>query len=180
MADKTRSRRLREKRKHLGSWAILLIVLAVFAVSTIGGIRLRQRNRSYEAREEALQKEITAEEDRAQEIEDLEFYAERYLDSDELPVHYFSDGDYYLVIPRYTEMKLSLYRNDIVTSSSALVYEEPDCRPFILQCNVSDIFPDAAIQLTYAGETVEFSPFISLKDGSVDVGERGLLLTDQP
>ena len=115
-----------------------------------------------------------------QEIEDLEFYAERYLDSDELPVHYFSDGDYYLVIPRYTEMKLSLYRNDIVTSSSALVYEEPDCRPFILQCNVSDIFPDAAIQLTYAGETVEFSPFISLKDGSVDVGERGLLLTDQP
>ena len=115
-----------------------------------------------------------------QEIEDLEFYAERYLDSDELPVHYFSDGDYYLVIPRYTEMKLSLYRNDIVTSSSALVYEEPDCRPFILQCNVSDIFPDAAIQLTYAGETVEFSPFISLKDGSVDVGERGLLLTNQP
>lgn len=115
-----------------------------------------------------------------QEIENLEFYAERYLDSDELPVHYFSDGDYYLVIPRYTEMKLSLYRNDIVTSSSALVYEEPDCRPFILQCNVSDIFPDAAIQLTYAGETVEFSPFISLKDGSVDVGERGLLLTDQP
>lgn len=115
-----------------------------------------------------------------QEIEDLEFYAEQYLDSDELPVHYFSDGDYYLVIPRYTEMKLSLYRNDIVTSSSALVYEEPDCRPFILQCNVSDIFPDAAIQLTYEGETVEFSPFISLKDGSVDVGERGLLLTDQP
>ena len=115
-----------------------------------------------------------------QEIENLEFYAEQYLDSNELPVHYFSDGDYYLVIPRYTEMKLSLYRNDIVTSSSALVYEEPDCRPFILQCNVSDIFPDAAIQLTYAGETVEFSPFISLKDGSVDVGERGLLLTDQP
>ena len=115
-----------------------------------------------------------------QEIEDLEFYAEQYLDSDELPVHYFSDGDYYLVIPRYTEMKLSLYRNDIVTSSPALVYEEPDCRPFILQCNVSDIFPDAAIQLTYEGETVEFSPFISLKDGSVDVGERGLLLTDQP
>ena len=115
-----------------------------------------------------------------QEIENLEFYAEQYLDSNELPVHYFSDGDYYLVIPRYSEMNLSLYRNDIVTSSSALVYEEPDCRPFILQCNVSDIFPDAAIQLTYAGETVEFSPFISLKDGSVDVGERGLLLTDQP
>ena len=102
-----------------------------------------------------------------QEIENLEFYAEQYLDSNELPVHYFSDGDYYLVIPRYSEMNLSLYRNDIVTSSSALVYEEPDCRPFILQCNVSDIFPDAAIQLTYAGETVEFSPFISLKDGSV-------------
>ena len=82
MADKTRSRRLREKRKHLGSWAILLVVLAVFAVSTIGGIRLRQRNRSYEAREEALQEEITAEEGRAEEIEDLEAYkkTKKYVD----------------------------------------------------------------------------------------------------
>ena len=74
MADKTRSRKIREKRKHLGSLAILFIVLAVFAVSTIGGIRLRQRNRTYEAREQALEDEIGAEEERASEIGGLEAY----------------------------------------------------------------------------------------------------------
>ena len=33
------------------------------------------------------------------------------------------------------------------------------------------------VELTYQGETVSFSPYISLKDGSVQVGERGLDLT---
>ena len=72
---------------------------------------------------------------------------------------------------------MSLYRNDIETLQPALIYEDPDCEPFILQCNASDIFADATIQLTYKNETVEFSPFISLKDGSVDIGPQGLDLT---
>ena len=41
----------------------------------------------------------------------------------------------------------------------------------------SDIFADAVIRLTYQDESVEFSPFLSLKDGSVDIGARGLDLT---
>ena len=113
------------------------------------------------------------------EIENLDFYTQRYLDSEDLPVHYFSAGDYYLVIPRYEGTDLAMYRNDINTSSSTLVYEEPNCRPFIIQCNVSDIFPDATIRLTSEEGTVEFSPFISLKDGSLDVGEQGLDLTQE-
>lgn len=112
-----------------------------------------------------------------QQINDLDFYTEQYLDSDQLPVHYLSGGDYYLVIPRYSGMKLSLYRNDLETSEPILLYEEPDCGPFLLQCNVSDIFADATIRLTYEDTTVEFSPFLSLKDGSVDIGEHGLNLT---
>ena len=113
------------------------------------------------------------------EAEHLDFYAQRYLDSDALPVHYFSQGDFYLIIPRYSGMDLALYRNDITTGRADLVYQEPDCGPFLIQCNVSDIFPDAAIQLTYEGKTVEFSPFLSLKDGSVQVGDRGLNLTQE-
>ena len=74
MAEKTMSRRMREKRKHLGSWAILLTVLAVFAVSTVGGIHLREKNRSYEAREKALEEEIGEEEAREAEIKELEAY----------------------------------------------------------------------------------------------------------
>ena len=109
---------------------------------------------------------------------DYDFYREAYLDGDP-PIHYFSAGDYYLVIPRYGGMALELYYNDIETSAAALVYEDGDCRPFILQCNASDIFPDATIRLTYEGESAEFSPFISLMDGSFDIGERGLLLTKE-
>lgn len=112
-----------------------------------------------------------------QQIDDLDYYAEHYLDHDSLPVHYLSAGDYYLVIPRYTGMELSLYRNDLETSQPILIYQDPDCEPFILQCNASDIFADATIRLTYEGETAEFSPFISLKDGSVDIGAQGLELT---
>ena len=112
-----------------------------------------------------------------QQIDDLNYYVEQYLDSGQIPVHYLSDGDYYLVIPRYSGMKLALYHNDIETLEPTLLYEDPDCRPFILQCNASDIFADATISLTYGEETAEFSPFISLKDGSVEIGDQGLDLT---
>lgn len=112
-----------------------------------------------------------------EEIDDLAYYAETYLEGGDLPVHYLSKGDYYLVIPRYEDMTLRLYRNDMETMEPQLVYEDPACRPFILQCNVSDIFADALVSLTYGEETVEFSPHISLMDGSVQVGEQGLDIT---
>lgn len=112
-----------------------------------------------------------------EEIEDLAFYVEHYLDDEHPPVHYLSWGEYYLVIPRYPDMALQLYWNDIETMQKALRYEELESRPFILQCNASDIFADATICLTRQGETVEFSPHISLVDGAVEVGERGLDIT---
>ena len=112
-----------------------------------------------------------------QQMDDLDFYAQQYLDSADLPIHYISAGDYYLVIPRYAGTGLHLYRNDLDTSQPILIYEDPDCGPFILQCNASDIFADATVRLTFEGEYAEFSPFISLRDGSVDIGEHGLLLT---
>ena len=107
----------------------------------------------------------------------LDFYVDRYLDSDKLPIHYVSDGDYYLVIPRYDGMSLSLYVNDLETSLGTLRFRDPDCGPFVIQCNVSDIFADVTVRLEYSGETAEFSPFISLKDGSPVIGELGLDLT---
>lgn len=76
MAAKTRSRKLREKRKHLAIWGIIAIVLAVLGVTSIGGIQLKQKNRSYQAREEALQESIEEEQARAAEIEELEAYTQ--------------------------------------------------------------------------------------------------------
>jgi len=71
-----------------------------------------------------------------------------------------------------------LLRNDMLTQTSSIFYEQPDGSPFVIGCNVSDIFPDVTVEITASdGEKVSFSPFISLEDGSVEVGERGLNIT---
>lgn len=111
-----------------------------------------------------------------QEIQELDYFAGLYLDSADVPVHTVSDGDYYLIIPRYDGMTVALYKNDIETSQASLIYETPDAKPFIVQCNVSDVFADLTVRFTRDGETAEFSPFISLENGELDVGERGLEL----
>ncbi len=74
MAAKTKSRRIKEKRKRLTAGGILLIVLAVAGVSAAGGMQLRQKNRAYQEREEALLDAIAEEEERAAGLEDLEAY----------------------------------------------------------------------------------------------------------
>jgi len=112
-------------------------------------------------------------------IEDMDYYLENYLDKEDIPKYYFSGDEYYLIIPRHEEMEVRLYRNDLATMGKSLVQECEDANPFIVQCNISDIFPDVTVELTYQGETVEFSPYISLKDGSVQVGDRGLDITKQ-
>lgn len=65
---------MHRRRPNLGAWGIIVIVLAVFGVSTVGGLRLKQRNYAYQMREEALQEAIAQEEKRAEEIEELEAY----------------------------------------------------------------------------------------------------------
>lgn len=111
------------------------------------------------------------------EMSELSYYTESYLDDENLPIHYVSPGEYYLIIPRYEGMEMRLYRNEFDTGEKVLFYEAAGSDPVIVQCNVSDIFPDVTIQLSYQAETVEFSPCISLKDGSVVVGDRGFDLT---
>lgn len=74
MSIRTKTGRAYRRRSHLGAWGIIVIVLAVFAVSTVGSIQLKQRNHTYLEREEALLEAIAAEERRAEEISDLEAY----------------------------------------------------------------------------------------------------------
>lgn len=112
-----------------------------------------------------------------QETGDLDYYADLYLDSAELPTYTVSDGDYYLIIPRYAGMSMTLSVIDIETSRPKVLLREPDCGPFVLQCNISDVLEDALIWLEYEGDSVEFSPYISLENGAPQMGERGLDLT---
>lgn len=114
-----------------------------------------------------------------QQIDDLEYYVQRYLDSDELETYTISEGDYYLIIPRYPDMTVSLYAADMETSENSLCFETASCDPFIIQCNISDIFSDAILRFTYNGNTVEYSPFISLEDGSLQTGDYGLEITKE-
>lgn len=112
------------------------------------------------------------------EPKDLDFFRQTYFGGRELPVHHISDGDFYLIIPRDPNATVRLLRNDMLTQTSSIFYEQPDGSPFVIGCNVSDIFPDVTVEITASdGEKVSFSPFISLKDGSVEVGERGLNIT---
>lgn len=112
------------------------------------------------------------------EPKDLGFFRQTYFGGRELPVHHISDGDFYLIIPRDPNATVRLLRNDMLTQTSSIFYEQPDGSPFVIGCNVSDIFPDVTVEITASdGEKVLFSPFISLEDGSVEVGERGLNIT---
>ena len=108
---------------------------------------------------------------------DLDFFQQTYFGGRELPVHHISDGDFYLIIPRDPNATVRLYKNDMVTDSKTLFYEQTNGDAFVIGFNVSDIFPDVTVSITSGGETVDFSPYISLKDGSVQVGARGLNIT---
>ncbi len=110
-------------------------------------------------------------------IPDYSHYAENYLESEKVESHHVTGGEYYLIIPRYDGMRMKLYKNSIDSDTPALIFEKDKAEPFIVCCNISDIFSDVTVEFTYKDETVSFSPYISLKDGSVMVGERGLDLT---
>ena len=48
-----------------------------------------------------------------EEMADLDFYRETYLRGADVPIHYISPGEFYLIIPRYPDMAVKLYQNDI-------------------------------------------------------------------
>ena len=74
MSARTKWQKANRRRSHLGAWGIILIVLAVFGASSVGGIHLRQKYYAYQERENSLMEQIEAEERRAEEIEELEAY----------------------------------------------------------------------------------------------------------
>ncbi len=74
MSVRSKTRRAYRRKQHLGAWSIILIVLAVFSVSSIGSIQLKQKNFAYQEKEAALMEAIAQEERRAEEIAEFEAY----------------------------------------------------------------------------------------------------------
>ncbi|MBQ1554007.1 MAG: hypothetical protein II828_09295 [Clostridia bacterium] len=90
--------------------------------------------------------------------------------------------DFYLIIPADEHSKvevvtLELAGDDDVVSFNTVdtIYQQDDGAPFLLKCNVSDIFPEIRMIITDSnGDVFEWSPMISMRDGSVFLtGEDG-------
>lgn len=82
----------------------------------------------------------------------------------------------YLIVPRYKGTvevhSLTLAENEEIKSSlKEIVY-----KPFYITCNASDIFPNSRIELTTRLGEFVYTPYISLKDGSVVVTDNVLLV----
>lgn len=89
-----------------------------------------------------------------------------------------SGDEYFLFVPRYTDMEIEIYE-DSFENEAILIYSSKSSRPFVIKGNQSDIFPNIVIKITTAqGISTEVSPYISLKDGSLEINEYGVILED--
>ncbi len=66
----------RKRQNRLGMFLVMLVVLMLLVVVSINSIGLRKKRESYRERENALQEQIDAEEDRAEQIEEYRKYTQ--------------------------------------------------------------------------------------------------------
>lgn len=75
----------------------------------------------------------------------------------------------YLVVPRddisVTVSSLSMTEDGGTKARKVTEYNEP----FYIKCNVSDIFSNVELSFKYMDKLYSYSPYISLKDGSIVV-----------
>ncbi len=110
------------------------------------------------------------------ELTNLELY-EEYVDINCLNTYYLSTGEYYLIIPRYEDVDTRILFNDITSGGSTYFADLTNGKPFIVQGNISDIFPNITLEFKYQEEVYSYTPYISLKDGSFIVSDEGINIT---
>lgn len=108
---------------------------------------------------------------------------------DEVKEKYFNENfllyetngeELYFIVPIQKNVTMNIY---------SAVMEEADIvkdkliastnKPFILKCNVSDIIPNIIIEIKQNNIVYEYSPYISLKDGSLYVNEYVMDISDK-
>ena len=80
--------------------------------------------------------------------------------------------EWYIVIPRHSKATVKVNAVEIDENCNlhkSMLLAEMDGRPFLLRCNVSDLYCNVAISIEGKDgkPLVDYSPMISLKDGSV-------------
>ncbi len=84
--------------------------------------------------------------------------------------------EYYYIVPLEQESSIAIYEDEM-EGEKTLIYASAQARPMVVRGNQSDIFANMYIVLTAPDGTVtEINPFISLKDGSVVIGDNAVLL----
>lgn len=77
----------------------------------------------------------------------------------------------YVIYPLLNNSKINIYKAELDDESN-LVKKNlivSTNKPFILNCNISDIIPNTILEIEYNNKKYEYSPSISLKDGSISV-----------
>lgn len=118
------------------------------------------------------------------ENEQLSAYLESYPELNDMTkeqVVYCTGNELYIIYPADSAIKLTIYENfideenDFAECKCNILYSNSG-EPILLKCNVSDIIPNVIVRIEGDdGEFIEFSPFISLKDGTLSLPEGGLV-----
>lgn len=117
-------------------------------------------------------------------LSNLNFWSEKYDEDDieklfilvkneETGKIYLSAQEFYLVIPKYENAKVSLQElnlsenGNLVPVKNEFIDGKSFNGPVLIAQNISDIYPNAEIKIKRKDKEVKFSPFVSLKDGEI-------------
>ena len=104
---------------------------------------------------------------------------EKYFD-EEFMVYENVGDELYFIVPIQKNVTINVY--SAVMEESDIVKDKliaTTNKPFILKCNISDIIPNIIIEIKQNNKVYEYSPSISLKDGSLYVNEYVLDITKE-
>lgn len=107
--------------------------------------------------------------------EDYDFIlVDKYFNTRNFETVELEGTEKYLIIPRDCEVEVYSLSMDEVDETDFVMREKhikTMNKPFYITCNVSDIISNSLLRVNEDGKQYSYSPYISLKDGSVVVEE---------
>ncbi len=97
---------------------------------------------------------------------------DRYFNTRDFETVKLEGEEKYLIIPRYCEVEVYSLSMDEVDEEDFVMnekYIKTMDKPFYITCNVSDIIANSLLRVNKDGNQYSYSPYISLKDGSLVV-----------
>jgi len=83
----------------------------------------------------------------------------------------FQTGDeVYYLLPRYDDSTVLIEEVDMNGKVSSVLYEGVQ-EPIVFACNMSDLYSNVRVTVTSDRDSVSFSPYISLRDGGLELPE---------